>query len=514
MRAIPAVAPAVPRRYRDRSVDGKARAARGQGISNRTGSWSADGFAVRLTLPRRASAPASLVDAGCVVVLVLAVLVDGLVVAFGLPNRVELLADAAVAVLLGFVLVSLLRGGAVVPLPYLAIAYAVLIAIAATRSDDALRMLVSLRNFLFWPTLALGISALGPREARNRAVVLAALALAGLEFAVTIVQAATVDQPDLVAGTFGDFRQGSLSFAILTGACLAVGVYASGVGGRLWLLLGAALPLFSVWASTKLVVFIVPATLGVVALSAWWTRRRDPPHRPRLPAAAAPVATAIAGSVCVAVVFAVARPADFGQLSDPTQIGTYLGAPHIISVPPNGGAAKPGDKRRHGGGESKPESRAAIPFYERGTPGRLEQFDAATGLIARSPVSFLFGTGLGASTWAVNLGVHLPKERGARLGSYTDFGTLLVEVGWLGAALGAICVLGLMLGSLGAARRATPGSWTRALLVAYPGILVAMTAEAMYSPPFRNIGSATLFWMLTGLALAAIMSDRRELSAS
>jgi hypothetical protein len=140
-------------------------------------------------------------------------------------------------------------------------------------------------------------------------------------------------------------------------------------------------------------------------------------------------------------------------------------------------------------------------------PGRGTQYRTAARLVDGSPMSFLFGIGLGATTYAENLGVEKPPHD-ERVAGYSDFGTLVVELGWLGVVVVAACAIALGLGSCAAARRAAPGSWTRALLIGYPGVLVTMAALAFFGAPFRNIGSATIFWILTGLALASILGRR------
>jgi hypothetical protein len=48
------------------------------------------------------------------------------------------------------------------------------------------------------------------------------------------------------------------------------------------------------------------------------------------------------------------------------------------------------------------------------------------------------------------------------------------------------------------------------LLIGYPGVLVTMAALAFFGAPFRNIGSATIFWILTGLALPSILGRRSQ----
>jgi hypothetical protein len=101
--------------------------------------------------------------------------------------------------------------------------------------------------------------------------------------------------------------------------------------------------------------------------------------------------------------------------------------------------------------------------------------------------------------------VERPADRDAQLAGYSDFGTLLVELGWFGVALAIFCAVGLGVGCLRAARRAPIVGWTRALLIAYPGVLVAMTITAMGATPFRNVAAKAIFWTLTGLVLASIL---------
>jgi hypothetical protein len=52
------------------------------------------------------------------------------------------------------------------------------------------------------------------------------------------------------------------------------------------------------------------------------------------------------------------------------------------------------------------------------------------------------------------------------------------------------------------------------LLIGYPGVLVTMAALAFFGAPFRNIGSASIFWILTGLALASILGRRSPTASS
>jgi hypothetical protein len=478
--------------------------------------WSADRHGLRIALRRRAAAvPARIdaagIDAACVLVVVVAVLINGIVVLLGLPHRFELVGDAAAAALLVLAAVCVIRAGSPIRLPHLAIAFAVLLVIAAARSDDFLRLVVSARNFVLLPALALALAALGSSERRNRAVLLTVVGLMVVEFGVTIVQALTLSDVDLVVGTFGDYNGPQAAFALVAGGCLAFGVYAAGAGRLWWLALGAALPLFSIWAAIRIVPLVVPCAAGAVTVAAWWAWRGAPERRWRVRRPVVIGAAAVFAAAVLLAGYAIARPSDFQLLTNSQVRQSYLqssqfyaGAKHKHKAThehktthKNNATHKPGHRAN---GKRKPRSRQV--------PGRLTQYKAAENLIERSPASFLFGAGLGKTTYAVNLGVHKPAERGAQLAGYSDFGTLLVELGWLGIAVTAGCAVGLGLGCLAGARRAPPGSWTRALLIGYPGVLTAMAALSFEGAPFRNEGSATIFWVLTGLVLASILEPR------
>ena len=270
-------------------------------------------------------------DVGLVALLAIAVLVQGIVVALGLPHRVELLGDVAAAVLLVWTLLVVVRTRATIALPYLAVALAALLVVAALRSDDFLRLVVSARNFVLLPTLALAIAVLGAREARNRAVLLSVVLLAVVEFAVTIVQALTIDNEDLVVGTFGDFSGPSTAFAILAGACLALGVFAARAGGAWWLGVAVVLPLFSIWAAIRAVVPIAPAAAAAVAVTAWWASSPAPPHGRSWRRPAAVAAAALVGGIAVVSGYAIARPQDFDLFTNPSERSAYLDNANVYS---------------------------------------------------------------------------------------------------------------------------------------------------------------------------------------
>ena len=751
-----------------------------RGLPDGAPTWSADRLGLRVRLPGRASALAPAIDIGCVLVVVVSVLVVGIVEGLGLSHRLESLGDLAAAALLAMVVLSLVRGGAVIRLPYLAMAYVGVVAIAALRADGLVRLAVSGHNFLFYQALALGLAALGPRERRNRAVLLTVVALMVVEFAITIVQAPIVRGVDQVVGTFGNYATSTLLLAIVTGACLAMGVYAAGTGGRWWLALGAILPLCSIWGATRSSLLIVPAAAGAICSATWWISRKSSDRRKRFGRPRLIAMTFLAVPAMILAAYAVADPSyltfhhirtrlfgssesfsavssagglsrstatsqpagatvttnnyriapgatisrathhgphragfisvrtrqlwqgvDYatpklragvpyrisayvkGSTGDPVQLivgdsvfspgsrnisptgrwshysfpytpartgktgvavriektgqsrfyvdavrvgdrpttlGTPLpgGAPdheEVVTAPsdrilpgatitqlrrPGGIAAgyvevRTGDRAFEGVDYTTTRLKAGASYpvsgYVRGQPGQYvqliigdstfgpgsedirttanwtrysfeyspghsgktgvavrtvgprtsqffvkgihvagqraalgsppiggeprvlpsvhAQYQAAERVINGSVPSLLFGEGLGTSTYARNLGVK-PTQRDARWAAYSDFGSLLVELGWVGVAVVATCALALGLGSVAAAKRAPPGSWTRALLLAYPGVLVATTAAALYGNPFRDVGSATIFWVLTGLVLASILEQRHR----
>jgi hypothetical protein len=631
---------------------------------------TADRFKLSVSLGREETIGQSAIDVGCVVVLVVAVLIQGLAVALDLPHRVELLADLAAVVLLVWISIGLARGGSRISVPYLALALGVVLMVAAFRSDDFTRLLVSARNFVLPPLLALALASLGERECRNRAVMLTVVGLAVVEFAITIVQAITIDNVDLIGGTFGDYSQQSVAFAIITGACLALGIYAARVKGAPWLVLAMVLPGFLIWAVIRSALPIAPVAGLAVVVGAWWVRKSDRPlgrpwGRPAVTAAAV-----ILSAVAITAGFAVARPRDFALFTNSSErsaylhdatiysragqwtsvngritrargeplggrasfsvtpfggvpyagaradgvspiqaggtysflasvrasstghyqlwAGTYLGTEHRGAVtkvaadqwtpmrvrgvkitatgplfvalwkpsgsysrdesisfacitvtkgaiaretqskgsprcsseqtdPSTSSSGNGGDRQspaKGGGGRKSPakgdggrESTAHAGSSASSIPGRLDQYKTAARLIDGGPASFLFGNGLGATTYADNLGVG-PPSKAERSAGYSDVGTLIVELGWLGVALAVASAVVLGIGSLVAARRAEPASWTQALLIGYPGVLVTMVALAFFGAPFRNVGSATIFWLLTGLALASILGRR------
>jgi hypothetical protein len=580
--------------------------------------------------------------------------VVGVVEGLGLPTKIESLADFAALALLLLIVVSLVRERTTIPVPYLALAYVAVIAAGAIGADSLTRLIVSAHNFLFYQALALALAALAPREARNRAVVLSIVALMAAEFLITAIQAPIVPGVDQVVGTFGNWASSSTAFAIVTGACLALGVYAAGAGRSWWLAVAVVLPLFSIWASTRVDLLVMPAAMIAVCVAAWWAGRPASRSQPRLPWLRPTVIASIAAVVALFAGYGIFRPSEISLLTSAGDLNSYLrpsnvasghgsspptrgsrvgniansrggnpgavaGNRHLVSVrgdlgtaasfrvntgaklarsKPAGGLVRvqtPGRQRWEGVDYTTPFMQGGTPYrisaHVSGAPGRLQlaigdsaagltvksfrvtpgsrrirlpftpHFTGHTGLAFRTPVrarttfdirsprvgrrrailgaplkeaipltghgvpsvteqdkaaahlidgsasTFLFGAGLGTSTYEKNLGVN-PVGHDARWAALNDVGTVLAELGWVGMAVLAACALGLALGSMAAARRAPRGSWTRALLIAYPGVLVVTVVAAAHGNPFRSVGPETMFWVLTGLVLASVLAPR------
>jgi hypothetical protein len=430
------------------------------------------------------------IDAACVGTLALAVFLQGIAEGLGLPGKVQLLTDiASLALLIGLVVV-VLRAGSAIRVPYLVCALGVVIVVAALRSDELLRLLVAARNLLLLPALALALGSLAPSEDRARRVVLTIFVLSALEFLITIPQALIRNDVDLVVGTYGDYAGPSLAFALLAGTALLLGAVAAGRLRWPWLLAAVIVPMFSVWAAIRGVPVMLPLVGLAVAPGAWWASRNpSSPLRRRVGRGAIIVLASVLATVAVFAAYAQFRPTDFALFTDSGKRSHYLetGDLALPTPPPQ---------------PSNPAAAPQGPFV----PGRGDQYRTAFALVDGSPASFLFGNGLGSTTYAVNLGLDEPPTA-ERIAGYSDFGSAIVELGWLGVGLIGLSAAMLCLACISAARKATAASWRRALLIAYPGVLVAMALSGMLGSPFRNAGSATMFWLLTGLVLASVQTD-------
>ncbi len=605
---------------------------------------------LRLALPSRARAQTSdltsVIDIGCVLAIVVAVVVVGVRYWLGLPAWCELVGEAAAAILLVLVAISLRRRGTTISLPYVALAFFAIVvvggvhaAVAADSSDDLILLAGSAKVLLFLPALAFGLAALGAGERRNRMVLIALVAIAVGEFGISIIQGATLPGIDDVTGTFGVSSSWVLAFAMEVGACAALGVYGSAAGGRMWLALGALLPLFSIWADTRINIFVVPLAGGAVCAATWLADRRPPEARRRSRRWLPVTGAVLISSTAVVAGFVIFRPSSVG-LNELRQRVAGLGTAeayaasdnHASAVGHGGGSGgalvpkggpstatsyriNPGatlDTSTTGSATGRPYLQITTPgeqdfegvdyavlhvtsgttyrisAYVAGTHGKAQlyagdgvvgssskiihltrgwkrytlrftpkhsgktgvalrttkatpqvfyldaahprmfhvaaaaaaaatlpppalsslsaQISAAWRLIDGTPVSALLGNGLGTDTFQVLIGVE-PPGRDALLASYADFSILLAELGLLGVIVAGACALGLALGSAAAAARTPEGSWTRALLIGYPGVLVAIAAATIHGVGFHVVGSSTIFWVLTGLVLASILSQ-------
>ena len=434
-------------------------------------------------------------DVGIAAVLIIAVLLQGVREALNLPGAVELIADLAAGVLLLWIAWEVIRTRRAVVVPYLVIAFALLMVAFALNADELPRMLVSAKNFLFLPLLALAIAALGPSEDRARIVVLTAIGLVIVQFAVTVGQSLAGMNVDLIVGTFGDYAGPSTAFALEVGACLALGAYARS-GKPIWLAVGFVLPIAAIWTALRLMLLVIPVAGLAVAIAAFWAERgssgagSESSGRTRRPAAILAVVVVTTGAIFGG--YAIWRPSDLGVITDSDSRTIYLNEADVVVEPDT----------------------AKEPVTAEEVPGRRVQIETAMRLVNGSPLEFLVGTGLGATTYAENLDIEMPKEKDLVVVGYMDAGTLLVETGWLGVALVLLSTLLIGLGAMSAARRAPSASWIRGMLIAYPGILVSMAAGTIHGTPFRNVGSATLFWVLTGLVAASVLQPSRSSAAS
>ena len=420
-------------------------------------------------------------------VLVVAVLLQGIREGLDVPGAVELIAEVLAGALLLWIAWLVVRTRRLIVVPYLVLAFGVLIVICAVNADELSRMLVSAKNFLFLPLVALAIATLGPSEERVRLVVMTTLALVGIEYVVTIGQSLNGANVDLIVGTFGAYAGPSVGLAFAIGTCLALGAYVRS-GQIAWLAVAVALPLAAVWTVVRLMLIVVPLSGLTVAAAAWWVQRRggDASGSTRAPLVVA--ITVVVTFAAMVGAYAIWRPSDLGVLTDSDSRAVYLEEADVIATP-------------------IPEAPAVEEVVD--VPGRKVQAETAIRLVSESPKTFLIGRGLGATTYAENLGIEVPEDQDLVDAGYMDAGTVLVELGWLGVALVALATVALGLGTLAAARRAPPGGWTMGLLIAYPGILVAAVI-GLTGAPLRNMGSATIFWVLTGLVLASVLQPSRS----
>jgi hypothetical protein len=170
-------------------------------------------------------------------------------------------------------------------------------------------------------------------------------------------------------------------------------------------------------------------------------------------------------------------------------------------------------------GTGRAGQKPVTPASQRPVPGRLTQWRMAEHAISRSLATKLLGNGLGSATVAVNLGVH-PQDLSAdaEAASYSDFGTLLVERGWIGLAIVAFFALAIAGTAFRIAQALPHGRWTTALTLAVPGVVATMAAYGMIAATLRSRPVALTFWLVVALGLSpgAFLGGRpwRRASAS
>lgn len=156
-----------------------------------------------------------------------------------------------------------------------------------------------------------------------------------------------------------------------------------------------------------------------------------------------------------------------------------------------------------GAGILSPLPAAALPAAPRPVPGRLTQWRMAEHAISGSLATKLFGKGLGTATVAEELGVTpggLSVDADAA--SHSDFGTLLVERGWIGIGVVGLLAAALAAAAIRIARAVPRGRWTTAFTLAVPGAVAVMAAYGMIAEQLRSRPAALTFWLVVALGLS------------
>jgi hypothetical protein len=405
--------------------------------------------------------------------LVLAWCVEGFLDLTGLPHRLDVVVDASEVLLCVWLAVRLLRDRAFPRIPILVGLYVVWVLAGFATHAPAGAVITAARNLLLLPALAFLLAASGTTERRARALVVTLVGLSAFELILTVGQAVRFSDADKIVGTFGFAANAATAAALLMTSCVAVAGYlVRAPFGTAALVAGAVFPLFSAWASVKLVPFLLAIAVGAVAIAVLVFRRTTWRR------AAAAIATALLASGFVIGYYAAFRPDSYAALFHSDARAKYLKTSSI-----HGATRNPN-----------------------GTPrvtGRSTQWRRARHEISGSPTTEVFGKGLGTATVAENLGVY-PKDlsRDARLASYSDFGTLLVERGWSGIAIVALLAIALVWTSLRIIAASALGRWTTALTAAVPGVVCVMAAYGPFAEQFRNTAAALTFWVLVAAGLS------------
>jgi hypothetical protein len=328
--------------------------------------------------------------------------------------------------------------------------------------------------------------------------------VATIGFVVTIGQAIHQydggrHDSDSIVGTLGAYANWATAMLILMAACVALGRFLTARGRAWpWLALAAILPLFTAWAVVMIVAVLLPIAGLAVLVGGALLRSRPPAWRFAAGAVAVVAATAaIFGS------YHQWHPDSYQLLTHGDLGGAYLKNATIIKTAPRPGA----------GAGTAPSGRSEIPTaaVPVPVPGRFTQYKNSFSIIDNEPTTLVFGKGLGAATYAENVGVDRAKgDPQIAQNSFTDFSTLLIERGLLGMLVVAACVLALAVVTLRSLRSRSPDDrWSTAVLVGYPGVLAVMGAAAVYASPFRNSGTSGAFFLITALVIGAAVGRRQ-----
>lgn len=426
---------------------------------------------------RRVATESETVTASLLWLLTLTWLIEGFLALAGLPHRLDVVVDGTEVLVCVWLAVRLLRGGAIPRVPILVGLYAVWVLLGLDTHAPAGAAITSARNFLLLPTLAFLVAASGTNERRARIVSYALLALATFEVALTILQSFRFTNADRIVGTFGNAANAATAAAILMTVSVGIaGFLVNAPGATAGLAAAIALPLFAAWAAVKLVPFVLPLAVVAVALLAV-LRRRTTWRR----VVTALAASAVASGLIIGY-YAAYRPDSFAALFHTSARAKYLRSASVLGTTLN-------------------------PNGTQHLTGRLTQWRTANREISGSTRTKLFGKGLGTATVAENVGVY-PKDLtpGARLASFSDFGTLLVERGWSGIAAVALFAIALVVAAWRLVALLPAAQWTTAFTVAVPGVVCVMAAYGPFAEELRNAAAAFTFWLVVALGLSPAWS--------
>jgi hypothetical protein len=129
---------------------------------------------------------------------------------------------------------------------------------------------------------------------------------------------------------------------------------------------------------------------------------------------------------------------------------------------------------------------------------------------AGSLSSELFGKGTGAAGAAAarkhGAGPGNPLPDDAAAGGYSDFGTILVERGWVGVAVSGLVALALAIASIRLVRRLPEGKWPAAFALAVPGAIAVVVIYGLAGGFLQNHACSASFWIVAGVGLSGWFS--------